>query len=120
MSAGTLTDAPEQVEFLRERSAVSADARLGMVQRRTTHTKVSSNYGKKELRAWRYTYGSAPSAVYSRIQTLWDDSYGGAISITVTPVDEGSSISARFRGRMTKRQQNAVRWFIQFELEEVP
>ena len=116
---GTLTDAPERATLLIDRRTIQTKQELGMVQRRQTQSATSSNFNKAQVRSWFYEYGSAPLTVRDRILELWDDTKGGAVSLTVTPTDESSAISARFSSPLQVVQLNASRWRLAFTLEEV-
>ena len=119
VSVGTLTDVPAFVASLRStRRAVQTQASTGFVQRRQVQSAVNSNSGKAEYRRWRLEWHHATYLVHNRILALWNDSLGGALEITWTPVDEGSSLLCRFVSQPMMVRRTAVGYSISVELEE--
>lgn len=120
VSAGTLSDSPEfVVDLTSRRRAVQTQASEGFVQRRQVQSAVTANTDKAEVRQWRLRWSAAPQSVHDNVLTLWNASFGGAVEITWTPVDEGSAISALFMGAPDLTRVSAATYAITVDLEEV-
>ena len=116
----TFDVAPEfPVRFQHVRRGVATGAASGLIQRRQTAKSVSRHSSEATVRVCSLAWRNATWDIARRIEELHQNSFGGALTLTWTPPNAGSSGSFRMRNAtVAESRQAANRYSIDVVMEE--